>query len=94
MEYPAALPDKDKAMKCVDDSLKFLEKSIAEDSEYFDAYFYKALVYREKQKLTKEEPKRKEYADMAEKITKQAVDLQKKKEAQLKAEEEAKAKQG
>ena len=44
--------------------------------------------------MTKEEPKRKEYADMAEKITKQAVELQKKKEAQKKAEEEAKAKQG
>lgn len=94
MDYPAALADKDKALKCVDDALQFLEKSIAEDAEYFDAYFYKALVYREKQKLTKEEPKRKEYGDMAEKITKQAVDLQKKKEAQIKAEEEAKAKQG
>ncbi|MBI1764923.1 MAG: hypothetical protein HYR56_26230 [Acidobacteria bacterium] len=94
MDYPAALPDKDKALKCVDESMGYLEKAIAQDAEYFDAYFYKALVYREKQKLTKEEPKRKEYADMAEKITKQAVELQKKKEAQKKAEEEAKAKQG
>ena len=94
MDYPAALADKEKALKCVDDSMKYLEKSLAEDPEYVDAQFYKALVYREKQKLTKEEPKRKEYADMAEKVSKEAVELQKKKEAQQKAEEEAKAKQG
>jgi tetratricopeptide (TPR) repeat protein len=94
MDYPAAQADKEKAVKCVDDSMRFLEKSLAEDPEYVDAQFYKALVYREKQKLTKEEPKRKEYADMAEKISKEAVELQKKKEAQQKAEEEAKAKQG
>lgn len=94
MDYPAALPDKEKAFKCVDDAMMYLEKSLAQDPEYVDAQFYKALVYREKQKLTKEEPKRKEYADMAEKISKEAVDLQKRKEAQKKAEEEAKAKQG
>lgn len=94
MEYPAALPDKEKALKCVDDALLYLDKSLAEDAEYVDAQFYKALVYREKQKLTKEEPKRKEFSDMAEKISKQAVDLQKRKEEQQKAQEEAKAKQG
>jgi tetratricopeptide (TPR) repeat protein len=94
MDYPDALPDKEKSLKCIDESIRFLEKSLAEDPEYVDAQFYKALVYREKQKLTKEEAKRKEYADMAEKISKDAVELQKKKEAQLKAEEEAKAKQG
>ena len=55
---------------------------------------FKGLIYREKQKLTKEEPKRKEYADMAEKVAKSAVELQKKKEAEKKAQEEAKAKQG
>lgn len=94
MDYPAALPDKDKALKCVDEGMKYIEKALAEDSEYVDAHFYKSLLYREKQKLTKEEPKRKEYADMAEKIVKQADELRKKKEAQKKAEDEAKAKQG
>jgi len=94
MEYPAALPDKEKALKCVDQAMSYLEKSLAEDPEYVDAQFYKALVYREKQKLTKEEPKRKEFADMAEKVSKDAVELQKRKEAQKKAEEEAKASQG
>jgi hypothetical protein len=94
MDYPAALPDKEKAQKCADEGLKYIEKALAEDSEYVDAQFYKGLLYREKQKLTKEEPKRKGYADMAEKIANQAVELQKKKEAQKKAEEEAKAKQG
>lgn len=85
LDYPAALPDKEKALKCIDDSMRYLEKALAEDAEYVDAQFYKALVYREKQKLTKEEPKRKEFADMAEKISKDAVELQKKKEAQHKA---------
>ena len=94
MDYPAALADKEKSLKCVDEAMKFFDKSIAEDPEYAEAYFYKGLVYREKQKLTKEEAKRKEYGDMAEKIAKQATELQKKKEAQKKAEEEAKAKQG
>ena len=94
MEYPAALPDKEKALQCVDQAMSFLEKSLAQDPEYVDAQFYKALVYREKQKLTKEEPKRKEFADMAEKISKEAVEIQKRKEAQKKAEEEAKASQG
>jgi len=94
MDYPAALPDKEKALKCVDEGMKYIEKALAEDSEYVDAKFYKALLYRERQKLTKEEPKRKEYADMAEKITKEASELQKKKEAQKKAEEEAKTKRG
>lgn len=94
MDYPAALPDKEKSQKCADEGLRYIEKALAEDSEYVDAHYYKALLYREKQKLTKEEPKRKEYADMSEKITKQAVELQKKKEAQKKAQEEAKAKQG
>jgi tetratricopeptide (TPR) repeat protein len=94
MDYPAALPDKEKALKCVDEGMKYIEKALAEDSEYVDAHFYKSLLYREKQKLTKEEPKRKEYADMAEKIVKQADELRKKKEAQQKAAEEAKAKQG
>ncbi len=94
MDYPAALPDKEKAQKCTDEGLKYIEKALAENSEYVDARYYKGLIYREKQKLTKEEPKRKEYADMAEKIAKEAGELQKKKEAQKKAEEEAKAKQG
>jgi len=94
MEYPAALPDKEKALQCVDQAMSFLEKSLAQDPEYVDAQFYKALVYREKQKLTKEELKRKEFADMAEKISKEAVEIQKRKEAQKKAEEEAKASQG
>jgi hypothetical protein len=94
MDYPAALPDKEKAQKCADEGMKYIEKALAEDSEYVQAQFYKALLYREKQKMTKEEPKRREYGDMAEKITKQATELQNKKEAQKKAEDEAKAKRG
>lgn len=87
MDYPAALPDKEKSMKCADDGLQFIEKSLAENPEYVDAMFYKALLYRQKQMLTKEEPKRKELADMAQKITDQATALSKKIEAEQKAKE-------
>ena len=74
--------------------MKYIEKALAEESEYVDGLYYKGLLYREKQKLTREEPKRKEYADMAEKSEKQATELKKKKEAEKKAQDEAKAKQG
>jgi tetratricopeptide (TPR) repeat protein len=87
MDYPAALPDKEKAMKCADDGLKYVEQALAENPEYVDAMFYKALLYRQKQMLTKEEPKRKEMADMAQKITDQATALGKKIEAEQKAKE-------
>jgi hypothetical protein len=43
--------------------------------------FYKGLLYRELQKLIKEEAKRKEYEQMALKIAAEAGALQKKKEA-------------
>lgn len=51
------------------------------DPEYVEAMFYKGLLYREQQKLTKEEAKRKELGQMAEKIAKDASALQKQKEA-------------
>jgi tetratricopeptide (TPR) repeat protein len=94
MDYPAALPDKERANKCADEGMKYLEKALAEDPEYVEAQFYKGLLFREKQKLTKEPAKRKEYGDTAEKIAKQATELQKRKEEEQKAKEAAKATQG
>ena len=81
MDYPDALPDKRKAEECVTKGLEFIEKALSVDNEYVDAMFYKGLLYRERQKMTKEEPKRKELNAMAQKIADEASALQKKKEA-------------
>lgn len=81
MDYAAALPDKQKAEACVAKGFENLEKAMRIDPEYVEAMFYKGLLYREQQKLTKEEAKRKELGQMAEKIAKDASALQKQKEA-------------
>jgi tetratricopeptide (TPR) repeat protein len=94
MDYPDALKDKDRTLKNVDKGLEYIEKALAIDPEYVDALFYKGLLYREKQKMTKEESKRKELGEMAQKIADQATALQKKKEAEQKAKEAEKATQG
>jgi tetratricopeptide (TPR) repeat protein len=80
MDYPAALPDKQRSEQCVAKGLEFIEKALAADAEYVDAMFYRGLLYRERQKLTKEEPKRKEFDQMAVKIANEATALQRKKE--------------
>ncbi|HEY6404432.1 MAG TPA: hypothetical protein VI479_23640, partial [Blastocatellia bacterium] len=61
---------------------EYLEKALAVDPEYTQAMYYKALLYRERQKLTKEEPKRKEFEQMADKISADASALDKKREAE------------
>jgi hypothetical protein len=81
MDYPAALPDKQKAEQCVAKGLEYMEKAMAIDTEYVDAMFYKGLLYRERQKLTKEEAKRKELDQLAVKIANEASAMAKKKEA-------------
>lgn len=81
-DYAAeAQADRQKAENCVTKGLENLEKAMAIDPEYVDAMFYKGLLYRERQKLTKEEAKRKELDKMAVKIAEEASALQKKKEA-------------
>ena len=82
MDYPAALPDKQRAEECTTKGLEYIEKALKEDPEYVDALFYKGLLYRERQKLTKEEAKRKEYDQIALKIANEASALQKKKETE------------
>lgn len=88
MDYPDALPDKQKAQECATKGLEYIEKALAIDPEYVDAMFYKGLLYRQQQMLTKEEAKRKELGDMAKKISDEASALQQKKEAAAKKEEE------
>jgi hypothetical protein len=86
MDYsPEALADKQKAEVCVAKGFEYLEKALAQDPEYTQAMYYKALLYRERQKLTKEEPKRKEFEQMADKISADASALDKKREAEAAA---------
>jgi len=82
MDYPAALPDKQRAMACTDKGLEYIEKSLELDPENPDTYIYKGLLYRERQKLTKEESKRKDLDAIAVKIGADATELQKKKQAE------------
>jgi Tfp pilus assembly protein PilF len=93
MDYsPEALADKQKAEACVTKGFEFLEKALEIDPEYTEAMFYKGLLYRERQKMTKEESKRKEFEQMATKIANDATALQHKKEAaaaEKKAQEQA-----
>jgi hypothetical protein len=60
---------------------EYFEKALEIDPEYTEAMYYKGLLYRERQKLTKEEAKRKEYEQMALRIADEATALQKKKVA-------------
>jgi hypothetical protein len=81
MDYPAALEDKKKAQACVGKGFEYFEKALAIDPEDTQSMFYKGLLYRELQKLTKEEAKRKEYNQKAVQIAAEATTLQNKKEA-------------
>jgi len=95
MDYTAALPDKTRSEEAITKGLEYIDKALAVDPEYVDALFYKGLLYRERQKLTKEEAKRKELDQMAQKISDEASALQKKKEeAAAKAAAEQPAPQG
>src|SRR5262245_56000465 len=82
MDYsPEALADRQKAQTCVTKGFEYLEKALEVDSEYTEAMFYKGLLYRELQKLVKDEAKRREFEQMAVKIANEANALQKKREA-------------
>jgi tetratricopeptide (TPR) repeat protein len=82
MDYsPEALADRQKAQACVTKAFEYFEKTLEIDPEYTQAMFYKGLLYRELQKLIKEDPKRKEFEQMALKTAAEATALQKKKEA-------------
>jgi Tetratricopeptide repeat len=87
MDYPAALPLKKEAENCTAEGLKYIEKAIQYDSEFTDSLYYKALLYREMQYLTKDTAKRNEYGKTAEKLTNEASEMRKRQE------EEAKQKQ-
>lgn len=82
MDYAAeAVSDRQKAEACVAKGFENFEKALRLDPEYVDVLYYKGLLYREQQKLTKEDAKRKELDKIAVKIAAEASALQKKKEA-------------
>ena len=85
MDYPAALADKKKAEDCAVKGLEYIEKAIQVDPTYVDAMFYKGLLYREQQKLTRDEARRKELAAISVRIAEEASALMKKKEAEAAA---------
>jgi tetratricopeptide (TPR) repeat protein len=94
MDYPAALPDKRKAEDCVTKGLEYIEKALQEDPEHANSLFYKGLLYRERQMLTKDPGKRKELDQMAMQIYDQAVATQRKKESERKQKKGSGTKQG
>jgi tetratricopeptide (TPR) repeat protein len=89
MDYPAAQADKKNAEDCVTRGLEFIEKALQEDPEHANSLFYKGLLYRERQMLTKDPAKRKELDEMAMKIYDEAVAIQKKKESERKQKKDA-----
>lgn len=95
MDYsPEAQADKQRAQDCVTKGLEYIEKALAVDPEYPDAYFYKGLLYRERQKMTKDEAERKKLADMAQKLSEEGSAMQKKKEEAAKQKEQQSQPQG
>jgi tetratricopeptide (TPR) repeat protein len=82
MDYsPEAVADKRRTEEYVTKGFEYFEKALEIDAEYTEVMFYKGLLYRERQKMTKEEAKRKEYEQMALRIADEATALQKKKVA-------------
>jgi tetratricopeptide (TPR) repeat protein len=74
--------DKAKVEACIAKGMENVEKAIAVDPEYSDVLYYKGLLYREKQKMTKVEADRKKFEEEAKKIAAQAEAITKKKEAE------------
>ncbi len=94
MDYPAAQADRQKTDESITKGLEYIDKALQVDPEYVQAMYYRSLLYRQKQMMTKEEPKRKEIEALAKKITDDASVIEKRKEeeAAKKQKEEAAAK--
>src|SRR5262245_23050626 len=84
MDYPEALPLKKEAEACTAEGLKYIERAIEQDPDFSDSLFYKGLLYREMQYLTKDVPKRREYGQIAERLNNQASEMRKRQEAEAK----------
>ncbi|MCW5969600.1 MAG: hypothetical protein KIT57_13910 [Blastocatellales bacterium] len=80
MDYEAARADKVRVEECITRGMEFVERALAVDPEYADVMFYKGLLYREKQKMTKVDADRKKYEAEAKRIADEASALVKKKQ--------------
>lgn len=82
MDYsPEALADKRRTEEYITKGFEYFEKALEIDPEYTEVMYYKGLLYRERQKMTKDEAKRKEFEQMAIKIANEATALQRRREA-------------
>ncbi len=84
-------PDKVKFDDCLTKAFEYVEKALSFNPEYAEAYSYKSLLYRERQKSTSAEADRKKFGDDAEKAAKMAIDLTAKAKAKAEADAAAKA---
>jgi hypothetical protein len=84
-------PDKAKFDDCLSKAFEYVEKAISVNPEYAEAYSYKSLLYREKQKSTSAEADRKKFDEEAVKAAKMAIDLTAKAKAKAEADAAAKA---
>lgn len=58
MDYPAAQADKQNTEESITKGLEYIDKALQVDPEYVQAMYYRSLLYRQKQMMTKEEPAR------------------------------------
>ena len=92
MDYPDALPDKQRTLEYIAKGFGYIEKVLEIDPENEEAMFYKGMLYREQEKMTKDPAKHKELDQMAVRTAADATELQKKKQAEeaaRKAQEQA-----
>jgi tetratricopeptide (TPR) repeat protein len=67
--------DKDKFDNCVMNAFRYFEEALAVNPNYAEAWSYKSLLYRERQKSTINRVRHRQYAREAEKAAKRAIDL-------------------
>jgi tetratricopeptide (TPR) repeat protein len=91
MDYEAAREDKKKVEDCINHGMEYVEKALQIDPEYAEVLYYKGLLYREKQKMTKVEAERKQYESEAKSIADKATEITKRKEAEAAAKKAAEA---
>ncbi|MEP7270471.1 MAG: hypothetical protein ABI882_03155 [Acidobacteriota bacterium] len=91
MDYEAARADKKKVEDCIATGLEYVEKALEIDPEYAEVLYYKGLLYREKQKMSKVDAERKQYEAEAKKIADKAGEITKRKEAEAAAKKAAEA---
>ncbi len=90
MDYSdAARDDKKKVENCIAKGMEYVEKALQVDPELEQVMYYKGLLYREKQKMTKVESQRKQFEAEAKRIADKAGEITKRKEAEAAAKKAA-----